>query len=575
MRLYLIFFLFLLFFVVINVAFLDNLRRLWNVGYPVVLLVINLDLLILFLVLAVFFRKFIKTYLSGSTKPLRRKLSTSLLLYIITPLLFLNLTTAMVLLQSTKTLVSGQLKEIAKSSEELSKLLREEENIRVKEYRELIGSVLKRGGDISGELRTLRVKRVERVNNCQEGSNEEFYFLCVEGYRVQMEREKRVQELTARINSTAKDLRNMVKGRDIIGGVYVYFLVLAGFVSFLSAIWFGNLIARHISLPLERLSHRTRDIASGNFDIGVEVPKTGDEVEELARSFLLMKEELRKLYERLKEERDLFEKLLNELPVGIVYMSTDGTIFQNQAYHMLKGKSNLRTVNLELERGKVYIYEDLEPVILSERFKTWQMAVKRIAHEIKNPLTPISLNLERLHRLLERGSLDREKASHIIQTLLSELERVKRVVNQFRDLSLEVEPNFENINLRELLLEMVKLYSDMNIEVQGNLQILGDRRLLRDMFFNLLNNSLEWGAREVLIKLGEERIEYRDNGKGIEEGKEELLFLPYYTESPQGMGLGLAIVKHIAELHGWDVKALPSKEGFHLLIEPSPRKGST
>lgn len=574
MRLYLIFFLFLLFFVVINVAFLDNLRKLWNVGYPAILLVINLDLLILFLVLVVFFRKFIKTYLSESTKPLRRKLSTSLLLYIITPLLFLNLTTAIVLLQSTKALVSGQLKDIAKSSEELSKLLREEEDIKLKSYRELIGSILKREGD-TGELRTLGVKRVERVKNCQEGSSEEVYLLCVEGYRVEIERERRVQELTARINSTARELRNMVKGRDIIGGVYVYFLVLAGFVSFLSAVWFGNLIARHISLPLERLSHRTRDIASGNFDIRVDVPKTGDEVEGLARSFLLMKEELRKLYEKLKEERDLFEKLLNELPVGIVYMSADGTLFQNQAYHMLKGKSNLRTVSLELERGKVYIYEDLEPIILSERFKTWQMAVKRIAHEIKNPLTPISLNLERLRRLLERDSLDKEKAYHIIQTLLSELERVKRIVNQFRDLSLEVEPNFENINLKELLLEMVKLYTDMRIEVKGDLQMLGDRRLLRDMFFNLLNNSLEWGAREVLIELGEERIEYRDNGKGIEEGKEELLFLPYYTESPQGMGLGLAIVKHIAELHGWGVRALPSKEGFHLLIEPSPKKGST
>ncbi|MEN3028051.1 MAG: ATP-binding protein [Aquificaceae bacterium] len=93
------------------------------------------------------------------------------------------------------------------------------------------------------------------------------------------------------------------------------------------------------------------------------------------------------------------------------------------------------------------------------------------------------------------------------------------------------------------------------------------------MLFNLFNNSLEWGARRVWFELGEDSMVYRDDGVGIEEGKEELIFLPYHSENPQGMGLGLAIVKHIAELHRWNVRALPQKGGFYLVFEFRSRKG--
>ena len=86
------------------------------------------------------------------------------------------------------------------------------------------------------------------------------------------------------------------------------------------------------------------------------------------------------------------------------------------------------------------------------------------------------------------------------------------------------------------------------------------------MFFNIINNSIEWGATEAKIKITDDYIEYKDNGKGISEDKKDLIFIPYYSENPKGMGLGMAIVKKIADDHGWKVEALPSKEGFHLII---------
>ncbi|MCX8060828.1 MAG: ATP-binding protein [Aquificaceae bacterium] len=190
---------------------------------------------------------------------------------------------------------------------------------------------------------------------------------------------------------------------------------------------------------------------------------------------------------------------------------------------------------------------------------------------MKNPLTPISLNLERLIRLLDRGECKPENLLPVVKLVLEELHRVKKVVDQFRSLSTEVEPQFAELQLEELAQQVARMYGDMQVQVEGKLRILGDERLLRDMFFNLFNNSLEWGAKRVWVELREGAIVYRDDGVGIEKGKEELIFLPYHSENPKGMGLGLAVVKHIAELHGWTVRALPQEGGFHLLLERSKK----
>ncbi len=573
MKLYIAFFLFLLFFIGINIAFLDNLRKLWNISYPIVLLVINLDLLVLFLVFILFFRKFIKTYISGKKGPLRKKLSISLMLYIITPLIFLNLATSIILLQSTKSFISGQLKELATSSEKLGFLIQDRERRYMEVYREMF-SFLKEKGKLEDFSTLSGVKGVYRDPECREDIKEDTMILCVDNYKIVIAREGKVEGLAENIKSTTMELRNMVRARDIIGGIYVYFLVLAGFVSFLSAVWFGNLIARYISLPLEKLSQKAKEIAKGNFDVNLEIPQTRDEIQELAQTFYIMKEELKRIYSRLREEKETLLRLFNALPVGIVFISKDGEKFQNAIYEELSKKTNVRESSIELDIGRVIIYEDLEAVILAERFKTWQMAVKRIAHEIKNPLTPISLNLERLIRAFEKGDFNKEKVIQLTSLILSELERIRRTIDQFRSLSMEVEPEFKELNLTDLIRQVARIYEDLMIEVNGSIKVVGDERLLRDMFFNLFNNSLEWGAKRVWLEIEENRMVYKDDGVGIEEGKEEVIFLPYHSENPKGMGLGLAIVKHIAELHGWKVKALPKKEGFYMVFEFKSNKGN-
>jgi HAMP domain. len=394
-KLFFLFFLFFVFFVGINILFLDNLRKIWTVGFPLILLVINLDLLILVVVFSIFFRKFIKTYLQAQRGNLRRRLSNLLFLYMFLPILFLNFASSIVLLQSTKTFVSSQLKEVARKTEELLQMANAYERDKLEEYRSFFNTLISKGEDPKEFISALKgVKGVENAP-CLEEEREDAFILCVRDYRVEVLKDQRLKSGISALYQVSTSLRNLVKSRDIVGGIYIYFLVLISLVALLASLWFGNLVARHISIPLEDLSSKAREIAKGNFDVFVRVPNTEDEVSQLARSFSTMKEELRELYSRLEKEKETLRSLIESMPVGIRFVGKGGEVIENKAYKEInKEDPQVRKTEVELPLGLLEIYEDLRPVITAERFRTWQEAVKRLAHEIKNPLTPISLHLE-------------------------------------------------------------------------------------------------------------------------------------------------------------------------------------
>jgi two-component system nitrogen regulation sensor histidine kinase NtrY len=563
-KLFFLFFLFFVFFVGINILFLDNLRKIWNVGFPLILLVINLDLLILVGVFSIFFRKFIKTYLQAQRGNLRRRLSNLLFLYMFLPILFLNLASSIVLLQSTKTFVSSQLKEVAQKTEELLRMANAYEKDKLEEYRSFFNTLISKGEDPRGFVSALKdVKSVERAP-CVEEEREDAFILCAGDYRVEVLKDQRLRSGISALYEVSTSLRNLVKSRDIVGGIYVYFLVLISLVALLASLWFGNLVARHISVPLEDLSSKAREIAKGNFDVYVRVPNTEDEVSQLAKSFSTMKEELRELYSRLEKEKETLRSLIESLPVGIRFVGKGGEVIENRAYReMSREDPQVRKTEVQLPLGLLEIYEDLRPVITAERFRTWQEAVKRLAHEIKNPLTPISLHLERLRLLAQRDRLSKEEVINVCGLLLEEINRIKSAVNYFRDLSYQREIRVEGFELGDLIRELARLYPNLEVVVVGNSPVKADRSMIKECFFNLFNNSIEWGAKRVRVSLTEEGFVYEDNGKGIQEGEEEIIFVPYKSLNPEGMGLGLAMVKHIFELHGWSIRVFPKNGGFY------------
>jgi len=381
----------------------------------------------------------------------------------------------------------------------------------------------------------------------------------------------------------ALDVRAFVKTRDIITGIFVFFIVFITLVTLLATVWLGMLVARHISEPIEKLSNRAMRIAKGNLDIEIEEKKTGDEIEELFKAFRKMKENLKSMYEELKRERDLLGRLFDALPVGVLYVSSRDGLKANRTYKEMFGEpKNISSVlehvkkdkNLRLEHikgtdGDIYLIEDISSIVLAERFKTWQEAVRRIAHEIKNPLTPIRLNLERLGRYAQRGEIDKEKFGELIRLILREIDRISDLINQFKHLTPTRELKVEEFKLSDLISDLRKLYlsAGVDIRLEGDRLIKGDLSLIKEMFYNLINNSLEWGADKVILKVDKDRLEYRDNGRGIKEEDIGNIFMPYYSSNPKGMGLGMAVVKKIVDDHGWDIKALPSEKGAHFVID--------
>lgn len=580
-------FLILTAFVLINIAFIQNLRNLPYANYYLLLLAINIDLIALIVVSAVILRKLIKVYLGKKRNILRRKLANILFLYLFLPILILNLVSMVVILHSTKEYLSSKTHELSSSAVRVYRDLFSLELSRVDRYRQILSALLEKG--LVEEVNRLReVESVVEVPECRyEVAEGEFsYTLCLtvgdRHYRVVLTKDLSLIQNISSFGKLALDVRAFVKTRDIITGIYIFLIVFISLITLLATVWLGMLIARHISEPIESLSEKAISIAEGNLNVPIEVRKTGDEIEELFRAFSKMRDNLKRTYDQLIRERDLLEKLLDALPVGVLYVGPGG-VRSNRTFRSMFGeeenpeeilqeakeKPNLRVEEIEGAGGKIYIFEDIGSIILAERFRTWQEAVKRIAHEIKNPLTPIRLNLERLIKMTDAGRLESEKLKTITEVILKEIDRINNLISQFRHLSAERELRLERVRLSELFKDLMQIYSSagLRIELKGDGELTADPALLKEMFYNLINNSLEWGASRVEVEVREAEIHYRDDGKGLSEDDIESVFIPYYSKNPKGMGLGMALVKRIVEDHGWSIRALPSDRGAHFLID--------
>ena len=593
-KLYLSIFLLVLVFSLINYGFFRNLSRLPDPGYYWILLIINFDLLVLIVVFTISFRKLIKVYLKESKGNLRKKLSNILFLYLFIPILLLNISSSLLLVQATKTYASLRASSIYGLSREAQKELERETLKEIQLYRNTIIYMLSKGESYERIKEKFKeVLSIEEVKSC---SFDVMYkgdraIICIsyedKYFNIEIEKNTKLQGSINALVKLSSEFRSFVSSRDIIAGIYVFFMVLITLITALATVWIGMLVARHVSTPIEDLAKSATQIAYGRLETNVKVYNTGDEIENLSKSFRKMRDNLKAMYEDLKRERDILERLIDSLPVGIVYIDGSNRIVRvNRAFYEmfnieedLTGKNfsliekidldpDIRIEKLEVKEGKILIYENVKPIIMAERFKTWQEAVKRIAHEIKNPLTPLRLSMERISRMILKEDFNPEKIRQLAEAVIKEVDRIKLLVDQFKHLTYSKEFKQESLRLKSFLEDLARLYKSggFDIKIEGDVEIKGDKNLLRDMFFNIINNSIEWGADEARISIFEDRLEYRDNGKGITEEKKDLVFIPYYSENPKGMGLGMAIVKKIAEDHGWTVEAMPSSKGFHLVI---------
>jgi nitrogen fixation/metabolism regulation signal transduction histidine kinase len=232
----------------------------------------------------------------------------------------------------------------------------------------------------------------------------------------------------------------------------------------------------------------------------------------------------------------------------------------------------------------VLVFDDITTLLQAQRDAAWGEVARRLAHEIKNPLTPIQLSAERMRRkfLGSMNAQDAQILERATHTIVAQVDAMKQMVNAFSEYARAPDMHFSRFDLNQLITEVVDLYrvqdpsTDLKLLLDPNLPaISADRMRIRQILNNLVTNSLEAlegrpGARiEIETHVAEEgpkqaasvAIVVADNGPGFQRDLIGTVFDPYVTSKPKGTGLGLAIVKKIVEEHGGRIEADNRRSG--------------
>ena len=424
-----------------------------------------------------------------------------------------------------------------------------------------------------------------------------------------------------------RDYQELLLARVGLKRLYRVTLTLALLVALLSAFLLAFLLSEKLAAPLATLARGTRAVAHGDFS--QHIPVAGrDELGVLTQSFNTMVEQLseaRELAEhhqaQLGRAKSYLESLLAHLSTGVMSFDKElrlrsvnpsaSAILQVDLGRMLgmrladiaMAESALaplaeaiaegfaRATDAEFERqaslgqggmdktiflrgtglgadtegGFVVVFDDISEVIQAQRQAAWSEVARRLAHEIKNPLTPIQLSAERLQlKLAPKLAVgDGEMLERSTRLIVEQVAALKSMVDAFSQYARSPEPRLQALDLNQLAREVLGLYESlgraMEIRLAPDLPpVQGDARLLRQVFHNLMQNAQDALAdvsEPRIVVMSEEtargvRLSIEDNGCGIPEQSMQRVFEPYVTTKQKGTGLGLSIVKKIVEDHG-------------------------
>lgn len=420
---------------------------------------------------------------------------------------------------------------------------------------------------------------------------------------------------------------------------YMMALLMVTLLIIFSAIWFGFRMAKEITVPIKELAEATHRIANGdlNFRISMEAR---DEVGLLVKSFNQMTEDLRISRTELEQRRKYMEIVLKNVAAGVISIDEKGIVttintsaekilnvkgedvlgkdfkdgllpeyveqiksfldeikssgketIEKQIGLNLKGKTLSLLINITALRdeegnplGFVAVFDDLTELMKAQRMAAWREVARRIAHEIKNPLTPIQLSAQRLRkRYLDKLREDGEVFDECTRTIVKQVEELKAMVNEFSNFARMPASNPTPNNLNEIIHEAIILFKEANKHVrfnfipQNDIPIFNiDRDQMKRVMINLIKNSLAAIEKEGEIKIETSydpilqivRLEVSDDGCGIPDEDKARLFEPYYSTKKSGTGLGLTIVSAIIADHNGYIRVRDNKpKGTTFLIE--------
>jgi two-component system nitrogen regulation sensor histidine kinase NtrY len=215
------------------------------------------------------------------------------------------------------------------------------------------------------------------------------------------------------------------------------------------------------------------------------------------------------------------------------------------------------------------VFDDVTPLIRTQKVAAWREVARRLAHEIKNPLTPIQLSAERMRRHLSSAP---EPTHALVEectnTIIEEVESLKALVDEFSQFARMPAPRTVSTDIRDLLIDVLGLYQGIfpGVEIRRTFaestpKVAIDPEQIRRVMINLIDNAIEAMEQRGIIEIETQhdpsnnlvRIIVADDGPGIPASERDKLFLPYYSTKRRGSGLGLAIVRRIVAEHGGSI----------------------
>ncbi len=406
-----------------------------------------------------------------------------------------------------------------------------------------------------------------------------------------------------------------------------YLIVLSFFtlLTIFMALWVALRISRGITDPVQILAQATEQVAGGNLEINVTVERE-DEIGLLVSSFNNMVKELKESKESLQRawtesdrRRLIIENILENIHSGVISLDTAGNILTinsaacgilgispedviNKNYSLLlsllkseelketvKGirLDDFKAVDRELRvkvgekrvllrifitalgdsrnfLGTLVVFDDLSEIVRAQKALAWQEVARRIAHEIKNPLTPIKLSTDHMIKKWQNSDADfGEVFERSTKTIIKEVESLKRLVNEFSRFGKMPEINKAPVRLSPIIEGVRNLYGDykdLEIRVSGHEEeplVEVDAEQFKRVIINVVDNAIQAMQSKGLIEI---RVRYdvasnrvyvdiADDGPGIREEDKEKLFLPYFSTKKDGTGLGLAIASRVVTEH--------------------------
>ena len=450
--------------------------------------------------------------------------------------------------------------------------------------------------------------------------------------------------LSARMNALAESVEHAYAKyneldylREKLKLSFVMTLTLVLLSSIAVATWAAFFSARRLSAPISDLAAGTLAIAEGNYTTTLPVTST-DEIGLLVSSFNAMTVRIASARTEIEAQNRYVNTLLSELSSGVLALDqesrittlndsgrqildlgeltviglslsglsdqrehvrpfaegisalltgitarwqTEVQIFSRGGRRILMCRGTALSFNASNPQGHVIVFDDITALAKGQRDAAWSEVARRLAHEIKNPLTPIQLSAERLRQkyLAKMPPADAETLDRLTSTIVQQVDTIKSMVNTFTDYARPPVINQERVDINALLVGVVDLYktanpdSEFRLELEASLPAVSiDASRFRQVFNNLIKNALEAhpadsppkmtvSTRELSSSAGHHvEIRLSDAGEGIKADMVGSVFEPYVTNKTRGTGLGLAIVKKIVEEHG-GIVSLENNDG--------------